>query len=66
MIAEEETVLEGTKEVVVRLTFRVPPGIQPEQIAAMVGSGLTVAVGLAAYLKTLDSTVEDAKMLKLS
>jgi uncharacterized transporter YbjL len=53
-------VIEGTKQVVVTLTFRVPPGVQPEQVAGMVGGGLTVAVGLAAYLKTLDSRVEDA------
>lgn len=52
--------LEGTKEVVVSVVFRVPPGIAPELVVQMIAtSGVSVALGLGSYLKSVETDVRD-------
>lgn len=54
--------IEGTQEVVVTLVFRVPPGIKPELVAQMISTnGVSVALGLGSYLKSVETDTRDVK-----
>lgn len=54
--------VEGTKEVVIMMRFSVPPGLQPEQVTAMISSsGISLALGLREYLKETTAVVQDVE-----
>ena len=52
------SMIDGTKAVRVQLVFAVPPGVPPEQVMQMIASnGVSVALGLGGYLRTVTSEV---------
>lgn len=57
--------LDGTKEVVVTMRFRCPPGLPPESIVEQIArAGITIALGLIPYAKETDINVVDVKLPK--
>jgi len=52
--------IDGTKEVVVSMVFRVPAGVAPELVAQMISTnGVSVALGLGSYLKSVETDTRD-------
>lgn len=48
--------IEGTHEVVTTIVWRVPPGVQPENVViAVTQGGISIAAGMLPNVKSFDS-----------